>query len=534
MGRPIEKLSAKQIERLAKTPGKYGDGGGLWLVVASKHAVSWVFRYQIAGNAREMGLGSFDVVSLAEARSRALAARKLSSAGIDPIAERDRQQSERVADATRAITFKQSAEGYIGSHGVKWSNAKHADQWRATLESYVYPLIGDLPTQSIDDALVHKILDRIWLKKPETASRVRGRIEAILNWATARGYRTGLNPARWKGHLENSLPARSQVRAVKHHAALPYREIGSFMAKLREQKGSGARALEFAILTAARTGEVIGATWDEIDIETAMWTIPAMRMKAKREHRVPLSLPAVALLRELGVGKGAVFREPRTGAALSNAAMLSTLRRMKRTDLTTHGFRSTFRDWAAEQTSFPGEVAEMALAHTIENKVEATYRRGDLFEKRQKLMAAWASYCEGGATGNVISIQSARSAEANDATIAPTGEPPSDDLSEALEAYNLAATAARWRPCLKLSDAQRSALAAILVTHGGARGWATGMVRATKSSFFERRTPGSRDREGWTPTIDSFLRPGKFAKLMRGGYDDGAERAAVSKEFGLT
>jgi len=313
--------------------------------------------------------------------------------GSDPLQERERIAAERRAEAARAITFKQSAELYIEAHRAGWKNAKHAAQWGSTLATYAYPTIGALPVAAVDVALVHKVLEPIWTKKPETASRLRGRIESILDWATTRGYRTGENPARWRGHLENLFPARSKVRQVQHHAALPYPELPAFMAKLEQQPGEGARALRFAIFTATRTAEVIGAKWPEIDLKARVWTIPAERMKAKREHRVPLSAPAVALLEEIGRGEGFVFPGASKGKPLSNMAMLATLRRMGRADLTAHGFRSSFRDWAAEQTGFPSEVAEAALAHVVGDKVEAAYRRGDLFEKRKTMMEAWARYC---------------------------------------------------------------------------------------------------------------------------------------------
>jgi integrase len=293
------------------------------------------------------------------------------------------------------MTFKQCAEAYVAAHRAGWRNDKHAAQWSATLETYAYPTLGGLPVASVDVGLVLKVLEPIWSTKSETASRLRGRIEAVLDWAKVRGFREGENPARWKGNIDHLLPARAEVKAVEHHAALPYAEIGAFMAQLRNQPGMGAFALRFAILTAARTGEVLGTRWDEIDLKNAVWTIPAGRMKAGREHRVPLSSPAVTLLEELAKAKAGefVFFGQRTVKPLSNMALLMTLRRMKCDDLTAHGFRSTFRDWAAEQTSASREVAEAALAHTLADKVEAAYRRSDLFDKRRALMADWAAYC---------------------------------------------------------------------------------------------------------------------------------------------
>jgi integrase len=394
MGRSIERLKALTVERLAKKPGMYCDGGGLWLCVSSPTASSWVFRYQLHGKAREMGLGSARDISLQEARTAAAAARKVKAMGSDPLQERARIAAERRAEAAKAITFRQSAEQYIEAHRAGWKNAKHAAQWGATLATYAYPTIGTLPVAAVDVSLVHKVLQPIWTTKPETASRLRGRIESILDWATTRGYRTGENPARWRGHLENLFPARSKVRKVEHHAALPYSEISDFMAALAKQPGTGARALRFAILTAARTGEVIGAKWPEIDLRARVWTVPAERMKAGREHRVPLSESAVALLENIGPGEGFVFPGGSKGKSLSNMAMLATLRRMGRDDLTAHGFRSAFRDWAAEKTSFSSDLAEIALAHG-KGKLTEAYQRGDLLEKRRRLMEAWERYCAG-------------------------------------------------------------------------------------------------------------------------------------------
>jgi integrase len=302
------------------------------------------------------------------------------------------------------MTFRQCAEAYIEAHRPSWKNAKHAAQWPSTLETYVYPVFGDSPVQAVDVGLIMRVLEPIWKTKTETASRLRGRIESILDWAAARGFRQGDNPARWRGHLRHLLPPRSRVQKVKHHAALPYREIGTFMKLLREQEGTSALALEFLILTMARTGEVIGATWEEIDLSAGIWTIPAVRMKAGKEHRVPLSEPALAILRRLETGKQGKFVFPggKPGKALFNRAMFMLLGRLGRSDLTVHGFRSTFRDWAAESTNFPREVAEQALAHSLQDKVEAAYRRGDMFEKRRGLMKAWAGFCSVQEAGNVV------------------------------------------------------------------------------------------------------------------------------------
>jgi integrase len=341
-----------------------------------------------------MGLGPLRLVSLAEAREEAQLWRKLRYKGADPIAARRAEKAEKRLEAARAISFRQCAERYIAAHRAGWKNAKHAAQWPATLATYAYPVFGDFAVQSVDVALVMQALEPIWQQKPETASRVRQRIEAVLDWAKSCGFRQGENPARWRGHLENLLPAPGKIRQVEHHAALPYGEIGAFMAALREQQGIAARALELTILTAARTGEVISASWEEFDLAAGMWTVPAGRMKGQRDHRVPLAAPALALLTTMHKTRtgAVVFTGARRGKPISNMAMLMLLRRMGHGELTAHGFRSTFRDWAAECTNFPREIAEMALAHVVSDKVEAAYRRGDLLTKRRQLMEAWARF----------------------------------------------------------------------------------------------------------------------------------------------
>ncbi len=393
-GRTLHRLSPRRIETERKR-GRFADGGGLYLQVGEKGTKSWLFRFMLDGKARQMGLGAVHTISLPEAREAALKCRKLLHEGMDPIEARKEALISQQLQTASAMTFKECAEAYIKSHSAGWRNAKHTAQWTSTLKTYVFPVFGSLPVQAVDTALVMKALDPIWQVKTETASRVRGRIEAILDWAKARNYREGENPARWKGHLDNLLPARSKVKKVKHHAALPYDEIGAFMNQLSERESVSARGLEFQILTAARTGEVMGANWAEIDIDKALWTIPAERTKTDVEHRVPLSTSEIALLehmREISSSEF-VFPGAKAGKPLSSMAFLQLLKRMGRGDLTAHGFRSTFRDWAAERTAFPREVAEMALAHTIGDKVEAAYRRGDLFEKRRKMMDAWADYC---------------------------------------------------------------------------------------------------------------------------------------------
>jgi integrase len=393
--RLIGKLTTLSV-RQARHRGLYGDGGGLFLQVSERGTKSWVFRFKKDGRLRVMGLGPVHTIGLAEARERARECRRLRLDGIDPIeVRRSRQVATRLEEA-RAMTFTECAAAYIVAHRAGWRNAKHAAQWSATLAAYVDPVLGNLAVQSVDIALVLRVLEPIWTTKPETASRVRGRIENVLDWATARGYRAGENPARWRGHLENLLPKRSKVRRVEHHAALPYPEIGPFMVELHQQEGIAARALEFTILTASRTGEVIEARWNEINIAEKLWVVPGARMKAGKEHRVPLSRRAMVIVNEMfAIRSGAyVFPGAKAGRALSNMAFLMLLRRMSRGDLTTHGFRSSFRDWAAEVTAFPAEVAEMALAHTVSSKVEAAYRRGDLLEKRRQLAEAWAAYVD--------------------------------------------------------------------------------------------------------------------------------------------
>lgn len=374
----------------------YADGGGLYLQISRSGTKSWIFRYALDGRSREMGLGPLHSVTLAEARDFALEARKLKHRGVDPIDARLQERRAKRLDDARAITFNQAAAVFLKANRVGWKNAKHAAQWETTLSTYAGPVFGEFSVAGVDTAMVLKAVEPIWTTKPETASRLRGRIEAVLDWATARGFRQGENPARWRGHLDKLLPAKAKVRKVTHHAALPYPELPVFMAALARQPGVGAYALTFAILTAARTGEVIGARWAEIDLAAGVWTVPDERMKAGREHRIPLSEGAMAILNSMAEVRTSEFVFPggKADRPLSNMALLATLKRMNRPDLTAHGFRSTFRDWAAEITDYPGEVVEMALAHTVANKVEAAYRRGDLFEKRKGLMSDWWRFAQ--------------------------------------------------------------------------------------------------------------------------------------------
>ena len=397
--RGLERLSALTVSR-TKAPGRYADGGGLYLQVGAGGARSWIFRYAALDRRRvdrEMGLGPVHTITLADARRKAAEARRLRLEGVDPIAARHAARDRLRTDSAKAITFRQASASYIKANRSGWGSKKHAALWEKSLATYAEPVFGHLPVAAVDTTLVLQAIEPMWSDKPETASRIRGRIEAVLDWAKARGYRTGANPAVWRGHLEKLLPAKTRVRRVQHHPALPYADIATFMAELRLQDSVGARALEFAILTAARTGEVLGARWSEVDIDAALWVIPAARMKMKRAHRVPLSAEAIAVLKPLRDASASEFVFPgaRAGRPLSNMALLMVLRRLKRTDITPHGFRSTFRDWAAEQTDFPAEVAEMALAHVVADSVEAAYRRGDLLQKRVAIMAAWGTYSGG-------------------------------------------------------------------------------------------------------------------------------------------
>jgi integrase len=411
----INKLSAVAVQK-AKEPGYYGDGGGLWMQISKLGGKSWVFRFTMHGKAREMGLGPVHTVTLAEARMKALECRKIVAEGRDPIAERKASETRAKLEAAKSKTFEECANAYIEANRAGWKNEKHVQQWQNTLATYAFPKIGQLPVAAIDTGLILSVLQQetgedkalLWYAKTETASRLRGRLESILDWAAFRGYREGENPARWKGHLEHELPARSKVQKVEHHAALPYAELGAFMVELRKREGLSARALEFAILCASRSGEVRGATWAEIDLPGRIWTIPAERMKMKKEHRVPLSDEAAKLLEALPriVGNDYVFPAPR-GGQLSDMALTAVLRRMERGGLTQHGFRSTFRDWAGETTAYPREVCEHALAHKLADGVEAAYQRGDLLAKRARLMADWARYCGTvqGSAENVVAMK---------------------------------------------------------------------------------------------------------------------------------
>ena len=394
MGRTVEKLTALAVSRM-KEAGYHGDGAGLYLQVSKTGSKSWIFRYTRAGKQREMGLGPLHTVSLAQAREHAKNCRSTLLAGSDPLEIRKAGQLEDALERAKAVTFDNCASSYIAAHRGSWKNAKHAAQWESTILAYASPIIGALPVAAIDTALVVKVLQPIWQEKTETATRLRGRIESILDWATVSRFRTGENPARWRGHLDHLLADPNRMARVVHHAALPWQEIGSFMVDLRQREGIAARAVEFGILTAARSGEIRGALWGEIDFDAAIWTVPPERMKAGREHRVPLSDRAVEILRKAPRLSDVIFPGRRAGSLLSDMSLTAVLRRMDRGDITMHGFRSTFRDWCAESVgnSFPREVCEHALAHSLPDKVEAAYRRGDLIEKRKVLMQVWADYC---------------------------------------------------------------------------------------------------------------------------------------------
>ena len=388
-------LNARKVE--TAKPGRHGDGRGLFLYVKPTGSRSWVLRYQVQGRRRDLGLGAYPDVSLAMARERATEARRLIANGDDPIAKR--QQS-------KPKTFKEAALELIESKRPGWKNAKHSAQWVSTLERYVFPKIGSVQVTKIETADVIGALTPIWTGKPETASRVRQRIEAVIDYATALGIRNGDNPARWRGHLDHLLPKPKKVRAVRHHPALPHALIADFMRDLSMREGVAARALGFTILTAARSGETRGMIWAEVDLENRLWTIPAVRMRAGKEHRVPLSDAALALLGPRRNDKALVFEsEAKPGKPISDMSMTAVLRRMERSDITVHGFRSTFRDWAGETTGFPREVVEAALAHGIKDKAEAAYARSDLFDKRRKLMEAWAAVATvRDFTANVVSL----------------------------------------------------------------------------------------------------------------------------------
>lgn len=414
MPKLAKELGAMAVSKLTK-PGLYFVGGvaGLALQVTATGARSWVLRAAIGGKRRDMGLGAYSPagVTLARAREAATAARDLIRQGVDPIQRQQAAQSALRAATAENLTFEECAANYIKTHAASWRNPKHRQQWRNTLAQHAYPVFGELLVRDVKLSHVMQVLEPLWTVTNETAVRLRGRIELILDWAAARGLRDGPNPARWRGHLDKLLPRPSTVNNRGHHAAMPVAEVGAFMVRLRVADGMGARALEFVILTAARSGEVRGATWAEIDVQAKVWTVPATRMKASKEHRVPLSDAALALLVALPrmAGTDLVFPAAR-GGPLSDMTLSAVMRRMGM-QAVPHGFRSTFRDWCAERTHYPRDVAEMALAHAIGDKVEAAYRRGDLLEKRKALMSDWAQFLASPELkGQVIDITNKRAA----------------------------------------------------------------------------------------------------------------------------
>lgn len=392
MARALNKLSNIEC-KAASGKKRFSDGGGLYLHVGPTGGKSWVFVWIREGRKREMGLGAYPAISLAAARELAVDCRKIIGAGGDPI-ERRKKGAE--------PTFGKCADMFLLSMESQWKNAKHRAQWRMTLDRYAEPIRGLKVSQVYTDDVLG-VLKPLWQSRPETASRLRGRIERVLDFAKARGWRSGENPALWRGHLKNILPARSKLTRG-HHAAMPYAKVPNFVQRLVEKEAISARALEFLILTAARSGEVLDATWDEFDLEKALWTIPASRMKAGKGHRVPLSprsLEIVSTLSEVRIANY-VFPGHRPNRPLSNMAFAKLMQRMKVSDYTPHGFRSSFRDWAGDATSFSREVAEQALAHRVGDETERAYRRADALEKRRDLMTSWANYCCMSETKNVV------------------------------------------------------------------------------------------------------------------------------------
>jgi integrase len=397
MSRGINRLSGADLRR--SEPGLYGDGNNLFLQVSVSKTNSkqinrsWIFRYTTSGRAVDMGLGSLNVLGLKEAREQAREYCALRLRGVDPLQHRDAQRAAAAAASMKSITFEAAAHAYIAAHRDEWRSQKHAQEWPASLRRHVFPTIGSLPVASIDTALVVKALEKVWQSAPETGARLRGRIEAILDWATVSGYRTGDNPARWSGHLEYLLAA-PRKRRIAHLPAMPWRDVPSFMQKLRAVDGVAARALEFAILTAARTGEVRGAVWNEVDLDSAVWSLPGERTKSGRGHRVPLSPRCMQILKEVRpLARQGQHVFPGIKGGLGESAFLKLLKSLDHADITAHGFRSALRDWAGEATNFPREICEAALAHATGDRVERAYRRGDALQKRRQLMEAWATFC---------------------------------------------------------------------------------------------------------------------------------------------
>ncbi|MFK5914055.1 MAG: integrase arm-type DNA-binding domain-containing protein [Woeseiaceae bacterium] len=403
MAKQVDKLTALKVKNIKKA-GWYADGKGLYLQVSESGSKSWVYRYQVNGKEKRHGLGSLLGLSLVKARKAADYCRELRAQKIDPMEYKRKLAAEKLLEEAQGITFKECAIAFIDSHKAGWKNPKHETYWRNTLNTYAYPVIGDLSVQAIDTGLVMKVIEPIWFTKTETASRVRQRVENILDWAKARGYRSGENPALWRGHIERLLPKRSKVQKVKHFSAMPYIELPNYFRSLRKIDTLAAKALAFTILTASRTSEARGALKEEISEKEQVWNIPAERMKSGRPHRTPLSDECSKILEEAeNYQKNSfVFPALKKEKSISDAALLKLLK-TTHPELTVHGFRSTFRDWCAEMTSYPRELAESALAHTLKDQTEAAYQRGDMLEKRRKLMEAWSDYClNGKQSGDVI------------------------------------------------------------------------------------------------------------------------------------
>ena len=393
-----DKYSDLAIKKLNK-PGVYGDGAGLYIRVTEGGSKHWIHRFSLRNKAHWMGLGPYPEITLTEARLKNMEARRTRLTGVNPINARNSANAK-----AQSITFQECADQYIASHQSGWKNPKYTAQWISTIAVYCGPVIGKLPVDEIEVGLIMRVLDPIWTTKVATAGHIRGRIESILDWATVRGYREGDNPARWKGQLDHLLPSSRKVKKTKHHAALGYTQMGELMGELRQQSGIAARALEFTILTACRSGEGRLAQWEEIDLKSRVWIIPGERMKMGKEHRVPLSDAAMAVLNQMDQSTTFIFPSKVAGP-LSDVRLTAVLRRMGHADTTVHGFRSTFRDWASESTAYPRDVAEMALAHSIGDKVEAAYRRGDLFTKRTRMMEDWARFCNQTHSGEVVPLK---------------------------------------------------------------------------------------------------------------------------------
>ena len=391
----IEKLTTSKLARILK-PGRYGDGGGLYLQVTKRLTKSWIFRYQRRGVEHYMGLGSLHTLDLKEARKAARSARAALAQGNDPLQARAAAGQDETPD-TNGKTFDECVAAYIVTHRTEWRSKKHCKQWENSLRTYVSPHFGKLRVDQIAASHVLEALEPIWVKLTETASRLRGRIERVLSWAATRGYRKGDNPARWRGCLQELLPDPAKTRKARHHSAMPYQEVGTFCPQLEARTEIAARALSFTILTACRSSESLHARWKEIDFEQRLWTIPGERMKSGRPHRVPLDGAALRILDSLK-GRDTIWIFPGTkpDRPLSESVMRTVLERMDRANVTVHGFRSSFRTWAAERTHYPREMPELALSHAVGSNVEQAYQRSDLIERRRALMRDWAAWCMAG------------------------------------------------------------------------------------------------------------------------------------------